>query len=182
MQVLETYTPTKEEKRQTNLLITRAKESMIDLCDYIYRLCEKGSRAGVRNWLIEEYKFSAATVSKMYNVGFIVNNSSFELPNEYSKIYELSPVKEQLIDFNNYLTESDQDITGMTQKEIRDCVKHFFGEETESDKKSATVSRKLIYSKLKTLQKNFSTYNKRDVQNMLENIIKLMEGGEPGEK
>ena len=181
MQVCETFTPTKNEKKQTDLLILRAKESMIDLCEHIYNLCQGGRRTAVRNWLMEEYKLSPATVSKMYNVGYIVNNSTFDLPNEYSKIYELSPVKEQLVDFNNYLTESEQDITDMSQKEIRDCVKHFFGEETKDGTK-AVVSRKLIYSKLKTLQQNFSAYNKNDVRTMLDNIVSLMEGGEKVEE
>ena len=169
------FQPSKSIKSRTDNLFLKAKEAMIDLCDHIYHISQ-GNERGVRDWLITEYKLTQSTVSKMYTVGFIVNNATFNLPNEYTKIYALAPVKEQLVDFNNYLIESDTDLEGMTGKEITESIKHFFGEETKTDERLVT-SRKVIYAKIKTLSENFNTYTKKDVQKELEHIVSLMERG-----
>lgn len=170
------YKPSNSIKKQTDSLFRKAKEAMIDLCSHIY-LISIGNEKAVKEWLIEEYKLTPATVSKMHTVGFIVNNASFTLPNEYTKIYELAPVKEQLVDFNNYLVETESDLEGKTGKEIKTMVKHFFGEDEPNTEEKTIVSRKLIYGKLKSLQENFNTYHKNEVQKELDKIISLMEGG-----
>lgn len=72
-----------------------------------------------------------STISKMVNAGLIIasaNEHELELPDSYSKIYELAPVKEQLDTFYKYVDKDkkvNKEVAEMTQKEIREEVDKF---------------------------------------------------------
>lgn len=101
---------------------------MLDLAVQADRLSRQNQDEFIR-FCKEEMSLSKATVSKLVTSGRIINdNPDLMLPKEYSKVYELAPVKENIEDFCKYAYEQlpeGKDISTATQKELRTLVKRY---------------------------------------------------------
>lgn len=84
-------------------------------------------------------ELSQSTISKMVNAGLVIaeaDKHELELPDTYSKIYELAPVKEQLDNFYKYVEKDkkvDKEVSDMSLREIRDEVDKFLYDEEDVD-------------------------------------------------
>lgn len=82
-------------------------------------------------------ELSQSTISKMVNAGLVIaeaDKHELELPDTYSKIYELAPVKEQLDNFYKYVEKDkkvDKEVSDMSLREIRDEVDKFLYDEED---------------------------------------------------
>lgn len=98
---------------------------MLDLAMQADRLSRQNQDEFVR-FCKEEMSLSKATVSKLITSGRIINNNpDLILPKEYSKVYELAPVQENIEDFCKYADEKlpeGKDLSTATQKELRTLV------------------------------------------------------------
>lgn len=101
---------------------------MLDLAVQADRLSRQNQDEFIR-FCKEEMSLSKATVSKLITSGRIINNNpDLVLPKEYSKVYELAPVQENIEDFVKYADErlpEGKDLSTATQKELRTLVKTY---------------------------------------------------------
>lgn len=101
---------------------------MLDLAVQADRLSRQNQDEFIR-FCKEEMSLSKVTVSKLVTSGRIINNNpDLLLPKEYSKVYELAPVQENIEDFVKYADErlpEGKDLSTATQKEIRTLVKTY---------------------------------------------------------
>lgn len=101
---------------------------MLELAVQADRLSRQNQDEFIR-FCKEEMSLSKATVSKLVTSGRIINNNpDLVLPREYSKVYELAPVQENIDDFVKYADErlpEGKDLSTATQKELRTLVKTY---------------------------------------------------------
>lgn len=109
---------------------------MLDLAMQADRLSRQNQDEFVR-FCKEEMSLSKATVSKLITSGRIINNNpDLILPKEYSKVYELAPVQENIEDFAKYADEQlpeGKDLSTATQKELRTLVKTYNDGDIDSE-------------------------------------------------
>lgn len=125
---------TKTEFNNFKKAYTSAGKAMYKVCMQAYELCEKDEK-GFKKMCAEEMNLPAHTITKLKVAGEIAHNADFALPESYSNIYELSPVREQLDEFGEYINENDIDLSKESQTNTRKIVKEYLnsGEEEEEE-------------------------------------------------
>lgn len=89
---------------------------------------------GFRKHCMNELHMSKFTVSKLITSGEIISemNRTGLLTSNYSVVYELNPVKEQMDAYSDELANTqDKPFSEMTVREVRESVKAFFDDEQE---------------------------------------------------
>lgn len=138
MQVEQNYLETWNNFQHTYAI---AAKTTAQACIYAYQ-CDKIDSAKFRKDIQERFKINKGTASKMITAGDIITHSSFELPQTYSNIYELAPVKEDLDNFSLYVTQNgDTALPEMSQKEIRSCVNEYLHKDENVEKVDKKVDR-----------------------------------------
>lgn len=112
-------------------LYTGTQNAMWKLAEMAFELSLE-DLTGFRAHCINDLSMSKGTVSKLISSGEIISEMSRVglTTNNYSVVYELNPVKEQMDEYSNELaTISDKPFSEMTLREVRESVKQYFGED-----------------------------------------------------
>ena len=105
--------------------------TMTDLCVMASKLA-KVDRKTFKEYVTTNLALSPATVSVMIKAGDIYNNHVELLEMNYTKVYELQPVNEQLDEFIETVGGYEA-LKPMSQSDIRNNVKNFLREADEEN-------------------------------------------------
>lgn len=112
-------------------LYTGTQNAMWKLAEMAFEL-SLDDLTGFRAHCINDLAMSKGTVSKLISSGEIISEMKRVglTTNNYSVVYELNPVKEQMDEYSNELANTvDKPFSEMTLREVRESVKHYFGED-----------------------------------------------------
>ena len=112
-------------------LYNNVAHSMTELCVIASKLA-KVDRKTFRDYVVNNLSLSASTISVMIKAGDLYNNHTELLEMNYTKVYELQPVNEQLDEFVETVGGYEA-LTPMTQKEIRGKVERYLKEADEEN-------------------------------------------------
>ena len=126
----EIVTINKTEFNKFKTAYNSAGKAMYKVCVMAYDLCEKDEK-GFKKMCADEMNLPAHTITKLKVAGEIAHNAKFALPESYSNIYELSPVREQLDEFGEYIEENEIDLSKEGQTNTRKIVKDYLTEGEE---------------------------------------------------
>lgn len=96
--------------------------AMCRLCIKAYQLAEKDAKI-FKQFVIEELGLSRQTAERMISVGMIYSDNPGLSDLGYTKAAELLPIKEQIGEFREKQELTDDEITAMSMREIRESVK-----------------------------------------------------------
>ena len=100
-------------------------KSMLECAKKAYKLCEKNKKEFIARCKEELPELSKGTISKLCMAGKIASESTIELPDSYTTVYALAPVREQLEEFNEKLIEDGLHLPEMSQRAIEDKVDEY---------------------------------------------------------
>lgn len=100
-------------------------KSMLECAKKAYKLCEKNKKEFIARCKEELPELSKGTISKLCMAGKIASESTIELPDSYTTVYALAPVREQLEEFNDKLIEDGLYLPEMSQRAIEDKVDEY---------------------------------------------------------
>ena len=121
-------------------LLRITEKNMLRIAELCY-LLKKENEPEFYKFVNNELNMSKGTVSKFLTVGtMICNLDRNNLPDTYTKIYALAPVKEQMKSFAEYAQENEVDIKNATVKKLNETVHDYLydGKEPETKK---TITR-----------------------------------------
>lgn len=100
-------------------------KSMLECAKKAYKLCEKNKHEFIERCREELPELSKGTISKLCTAGKIASESPVALPDSYTCVYALAPVRDQLEEFDSKLKEDGYNLPEMTQREINDKVDEY---------------------------------------------------------
>ena len=133
----EVVTINKTEFNKFKTAYNSAGKAMYKVCVMAYDLCEKDEK-GFKKMCADEMNLPAHTITKLKVAGEIAHNANFALPESYSNIYELSPVREQLDEFGDYIEENEIDLSKESQANTRKIVKDYLTGDEEVTEEEVT--------------------------------------------
>ena len=105
---------------------TASVNSMRDACIIAARIVKGGGRDELITYATETMHITKGTISKIISAGeILLNNEEIadKLPSDYTKVYELKGVKENIPAFIESL---DTPLVDMSQRDIHKAVKGFY--------------------------------------------------------
>lgn len=100
-------------------------KSMLECAKKAYKLCEKNKHEFIERCKEELPELSKGTISKLCMAGKIATESPVALPDSYTSVYALAPVRDQLEEFDAKLKEDGYNLPEMSQREINDKVDEY---------------------------------------------------------
>ena len=100
-------------------------KSMLECAKKAYKLCEKNKHEFIERCREELPELSKGTISKLCTAGKIASESTIALPDSYTCVYALAPVRDQLEEFDAKLKKDGYNLPEMSQREINDKVDEY---------------------------------------------------------
>lgn len=122
----------------------QAGKSLKDLCTIAYDICgdDKTLRGMFQTHVVVDLGMSKTSCSQMLNSGYIYRKYPELEILSHTKVAELAPIKDEIIEFRAFVGKTAEDLDAMTQKGIRSLVKKYINgesiEETEDETATAT--------------------------------------------
>lgn len=114
-------------------------KSMLECAKKAYKLCEKNKHEFIERCREELPELSKGTISKLCTAGKIASESTIALPDSYTCVYALAPVRDQLEEFDAKLKEDGYNLPEMSQREINDKVDEYMYIEEPTTKEPEEV-------------------------------------------
>lgn len=123
----------------------QAGKSLKDLCTIAYDICgeDKTLRGMFQTHVIVDLGMSKTSCSQMLNSGYIYRKYPELEILSHTKVAELAPIKDEIVEFRAFVGKTAEDLDAMTQKGIRSLVKKYINgesiEETETEPTTSDV-------------------------------------------
>ena len=155
---------------------TSMEKNMLNVAKLCYQLHEQDEMQ-FNSFVKNELNASKGTISKFIRVGEMIEKSPVELPDTYTKIYALNPVKEDIENFNEYFIENtDHDISMGSVRELNEYV-HFYindeKEDTTEESSEETIEESIEESSEESIEESIEE-STEETTNILEKKLQYI--------